>query len=141
MTVVYVIERLGRYHRTAASRPRLPGIDRVRARVDLGPQRLEFPAQPVITGDNLVVSAAATVWCTVTDPVKATYEISNYGQAVEQLTVTVLRSLGGELSRQAVLDSRLDLNRRLAEELGRYVGRWGLRVERTEITQLRPQDR
>ncbi|MFI5909791.1 SPFH domain-containing protein [Dactylosporangium sp. NPDC051541] len=143
MTVAYVIERFGRYHRTLDTRPRLlvPGIDRVRARVDLSPRRLEFPPQPVITADNLVVSAAATVWCTVTDPVAATYEISNYVHAVEQLAVTALRSIGGELPAATMVESRLDVNRRLLTELTQYTGRWGVRVDQTEITELRPQAR
>ncbi|NUT37047.1 MAG: SPFH/Band 7/PHB domain protein, partial [Hamadaea sp.] len=85
-----VVERLGKYHRTLT--PGLnflvPFIDAVRTKVDLREQVVSFPPQPVITSDNLVVSIDTVLYFKVVDPVKATYEIANFLQAIEQLTVT-----------------------------------------------------
>jgi len=64
-------------------------------RADLREQVVSFPPQPVITSDNLVVSIDSVVYYQITDPMRATYEISNYLQAIEQLTVTTLRNSCG----------------------------------------------
>ncbi|NUT23595.1 MAG: SPFH/Band 7/PHB domain protein, partial [Hamadaea sp.] len=85
-----VVERLGKYHRTLTPGLNIlvPFIDAVRTKVDLREQVVSFPPQPVITSDNLVVSIDTVLYFKVVDPVKATYEIANFLQAIEQLTVT-----------------------------------------------------
>src|SRR3982751_1643638 len=85
-----VIERLGRYHRTLEPGLALviPFIDRLRPLIDLREQVVSFQPQPVITEDNLVVSIDSVIYFQVTDAKAATYEIANYIQAIEQLTVT-----------------------------------------------------
>jgi regulator of protease activity HflC (stomatin/prohibitin superfamily) len=89
----YVVERLGSYSRTldAGLNSLVPFVDRVRARVDLREQVVSFAPQPVITEDNLVVHIDTVVYFQVTDPRAAAYEIANFIQAIEQLTVTTLR--------------------------------------------------
>jgi regulator of protease activity HflC (stomatin/prohibitin superfamily) len=73
----------------------VPFIDRIRARVDLREQVVSFEPQPVITEDNLVVHIDTVLYFQVTDPRAATYEIANFIQAIEQLTVTTLRNVIG----------------------------------------------
>src|ERR671923_2910938 len=84
-----VVERLGRYSRTLTPGLAIvvPFIDRVRDMIDLREQVVSFDPQPVITEDNLVVSIDSVIYFQVTDPKSATYEIANYIQAIEQLTV------------------------------------------------------
>ena len=105
-----IVERLGRYHRTLTPGLALviPFIDRVRPLIDLREQVVSFPPQPVITADNLVVSIDSVIYFQVTDPKSATYEIANYIQAIEQLTVTTLRNVAGGMD----LERTLDLTRR-----------------------------
>ena len=95
-----VVERLGRYHRTL--NPGLaivvPFIDRLRPLIDLREQVVSFPPQPVITEDNLVVNIDTVIYFQVNDPKSATYEIANYIQAIEQLTVTTLRNVIGGMA-------------------------------------------
>ena len=92
-----IIERLGRYSRTLE--PGLhflvPFVDRPRANVDLREQVVSFPPQPVITSDNLVVNIDTVIYFQPTDPKSAVYEIANYIQGIEQLTVTTLRNVIG----------------------------------------------
>src|SRR6266446_9164477 len=85
-----VVERLGRYSRTLSHGLALvvPFIDRIRPMIDLREQVVSFPPQPVITEDNLVVSIDSVIYFQVTDAKSATYEIANYIQGIEQLTVT-----------------------------------------------------
>src|SRR3712207_3462896 len=93
-----VVERLGRYHRTLDPGLAIviPFVDRVRPLIDLREQVVSFDPQPVITEDNLVVSIDTVIYFQVTDPRAATYEIADYIQAVEQLTVTTLRNVVGD---------------------------------------------
>src|SRR5213076_452089 len=95
-----VVERLGRYSRTLTPGLTIvvPFVDRVRPLIDLREQVVSFPPQPVITEDNLTVEIDSVIYYQVTDPKAASYEISNYIQAIEQLTVTTLRNVIGGLT-------------------------------------------
>ena len=79
----------------------IPFVDRLRPLIDLREQVVSFAPQPVITEDNLVVSIDTVLYFQITDPKAATYEIANYIQAIEQLTVTTLRNvIGGDGARR-----------------------------------------
>src|ERR1700709_1452868 len=130
-----VVERLGKYNRTLDPGLNIlvPFIDRVRTTVDMREQVVSFPPQPVITADNLVVSIDTVLYFRVVDPVRATYEIANFLQAIEQLTVTTLRNVIGSLDLERALPSREEINRHLSGVLDETTGRWGVKVTRVEI--------
>jgi regulator of protease activity HflC (stomatin/prohibitin superfamily) len=123
----YVIDRLGSCSRTldAGLNTVVPFIDRVRARVDLREQVVSFARQPVITEDNLVVHIDAVLYFQVTDPKAATYEIANFIQAIEQLTVTTLRNVIGGLDLERTLTSREQINGELRVSSTRPPGSGG----------------
>ena len=135
-----VVERLGKYKRTLSPGLNLlvPFIDAVRTKVDMREQVVSFPPQPVITSDNLVVSIDTVLYFKVVDPVRATYEISNLLQAIEQLTVTTLRNVIGSLDLERALTSREEINRHLSTVLDETTGRWGIKVTRVEIKAIEP---
>src|SRR5207253_2232067 len=110
-----VVERLGRYSRTLTPGLTLvvPFIDRVKPLLDLREQVVSFPPQPVITEDNLVVNIDSVIYFQVTDAKAATYEIANYIQAIEQLTVTTLRNVIGGMALEKTLTSRDEINSQL----------------------------
>jgi regulator of protease activity HflC (stomatin/prohibitin superfamily) len=135
-----VVERLGRYSRTLSPGLALvvPFVDRIRPMIDLREQVVSFPPQPVITEDNLVVSIDSVIYFQVTDPKSATYEIANYIQAIEQLTVTTLRNVIGGLALEKTLTSRDEINDRLRGVLDEATGKWGIRVNRVELKAIDP---
>jgi regulator of protease activity HflC (stomatin/prohibitin superfamily) len=136
----YIVERLGSYNRTlsAGFNTLVPGVDRVRSRVDLREQVVSFAPQPVITEDNLVVHIDTVLYFQVTDPRAATYEIANYLQAIEQLTVTTLRNVIGGLDLERTLTSREEINGQLRGVLDEATGKWGIRVNRVELKAIDP---
>src|SRR6266567_2699873 len=136
----YVVERLGSYSRTldAGLNSVVPFIDRVRARVDLREQVVSFAPQPVITEDNLVVHIDTVLYFQVTDPRAATYEIANFIQAIEQLTVTTLRNVIGGMDLESTLTSREQINAELRGVLDEATGKWGIRVNRVELKAIGP---
>jgi regulator of protease activity HflC (stomatin/prohibitin superfamily) len=135
-----IVERLGRYSRTLAPGLTIvvPFIDRLRPLIDLREQVVSFKPQPVITEDNLVVSIDSVIYFQVTDPKAATYEIANYIQAIEQLTITTLRNVIGGMALEKTLTSRDDINNQLRGVLDEATGKWGIRVNRVELKAIDP---
>src|SRR2546430_6400295 len=135
-----VVERLGRYSRTLTPGLAIvvPFIDRVRGLMDLREQVVSFEPQPVITEDNLVVSIDTVIYFQVTDVKAATYEIANYIQGIEQLTVTTLRNVIGGMALEKTLTSRDEINNQLRGVLDEATGKWGIRVNRVELKAIDP---
>src|SRR5579872_4565728 len=135
-----VIERFGRYQRTLSPGLALvvPFVDRLRPLIDLREQVVSFPPQPVITEDNLVVNIDTVIYFQVTDAKSATYEIANYIQAIEQLTVTTLRNVIGGIALEKTLTSRDEINGQLRGVLDEATGKWGIRVNRVELKAIDP---
>src|SRR5712691_2897493 len=135
-----VVERLGRYSRTLTPGLAIvvPFIDRVKPLLDLREQAVSFEPQPVITEDNLVVNIDTVIYFQVTDAKAATYEIANYIQAIEQLTVTTLRNVIGGMALEKTLTSRDEINGQLRGVLDEATGKWGIRVNRVELKAIDP---
>src|SRR3954451_22092734 len=135
-----VLERLGRYSRTLQPGLALvvPFVDRLRSLVDLREQVVSFAPQPVITEDNLVVSIDTVLYFQITDPKAAVYEVANFIQAIEQLTVTTLRNVCGGMQLEESLTSRDQINGQLRGVLDEATGKWGIRVNRVEIKAIAP---
>jgi regulator of protease activity HflC (stomatin/prohibitin superfamily) len=135
-----LVERLGRYQRTLSPGVALviPFVDRLRPLIDLREQVVSFQPQPVITEDNLVVSIDTVLYFQITDPKSATYEVQNYIQAIEQLTVTTLRNVIGGMQLEESLTSRDQINAQLRGVLDEATGKWGIHVNRVEIKAIDP---
>ena len=135
-----VIERLGRYTRTASGGLTflVPYIDRVRARVDTRERVVSFPPQAVITQDNLTVAIDTVVTFQINDPAKAIYGVDNYLVGVEQISVATLRDVVGGMTLEETLTSRETINRRLRGELDAATAKWGLRISRVELKAIDP---
>lgn len=135
-----IVERLGRFNRVlgAGLAIIIPFVDRLRPLIDMRERVVSFPPQPVITEDNLVVSIDTVIYFQVTDPKSATYEIENFIQGIEQLTVTTLRNVVGGLDLEEVLTSRDSINAALRGVLDDATGKWGVRVNRVELKAIDP---
>jgi regulator of protease activity HflC (stomatin/prohibitin superfamily) len=135
-----IVERLGRYHRTLDAGLALivPYVDRVKPLIDLREQVVSFPPQPVITEDNLTINIDTVIYFQVTDPKAATYEISDYIVAIEQLTVTTLRNVIGGMTLEDTLTSRDKISGALRVVLDETTGKWGIRVNRVELKAVDP---
>ncbi|WKN50458.1 SPFH domain-containing protein [Nocardioides sp. Arc9.136] len=135
-----IVERFGKYKQTlpAGLNIVVPFIDKVRYLIDLREQVVSFPPSSVITEDNLTVEIDTVIYFQVIDPVAATYEIANYIQAVEQITMTTLRNIVGGMDLEQTLTSRETINSGLRGVLDEATGKWGIRVGRVEIKSIDP---
>ena len=134
-----VIERLGRYVRTADSGLVLiiPFLDKIR-KVDMREQVVDVPPQEVITKDNVVVTVDAIVFYEATDPVKLVYNIADFFMAATKLAQTNLRNVIGEMELDEALVSREVINTKLREVLDDATDKWGVRVVRVELKRIDP---
>jgi len=136
----YNIERFGRYRTTL--QPGLnfviPVVDRVNTKLDIREQVYSSEPKPVITEDNLVVNIDTVLYYQITDPRAAAYEVANYLQAIDQLTVTTLRNVIGTMDLEKTLTSREAINTQLRTVLDDTTGKWGIRVNRVEIKAIDP---
>ena len=134
-----VVERLGRYQRTAQPGVNLliPFIDTLR-RVDMREQVIDVPPQDVITKDNVAVQVDAVIYHEATDPVKLIYNVENFLVAIIKLAQTNLRNLVGEMQLDQALTSRDTINTNLRNVLDEATDKWGVRVVRVEIQRIEP---
>ena len=134
------VERFGRYRTTL--QPGLnfiiPLADRINTKLDVREQVYSSQPKPVITEDNLVVNIDTVLYYQITDPRAAAYEIADYLQAIDQLTVTTLRNVIGSMDLEQTLTSREEINTRLRIVLDEATGKWGIRVNRVEIKAIGP---
>ncbi len=148
-----IVERLGSYYKTLNNGFNfiIPFFDQPRhlywvvngqiwptERLDLRETVLDVPEQAVITKDNVSISIDAIMYIQITNPVKATYEISNLPLAVAQLAQTSLRNVIGEMDLDETLASRDIINTKLKNILDEATDKWGVKVNRVELRNITP---
>ncbi|MBP1847016.1 regulator of protease activity HflC (stomatin/prohibitin superfamily) [Rhizobium petrolearium] len=136
----YTVERFGRYTRTLEPGLSLitPFIERIGVRMNVMEQVLDIPTQEVITKDNASVSADAVAFYQVLNPAQAAYQISNLENAIQNLTMTNIRSVMGSMDLDELLSNREVINERLLRVVDEAVGPWGIKVTRVEIKDIQP---
>lgn len=139
---VKIIERLGKYHRTAEAglNTIFPFFDSVRETIDLREQITKIEPQPVITRDNVTMEVDAVIYSVIVDPVRATYEVQNLRWGLEQLTLSALRNVIGQLDLDHTLASRDTTNSQLRAALDTATQQWGVKVMRIELKNITPPE-
>ena len=136
----FVIERLGAYNGTwqVGLHIKIPIIDRIANRVSLKENVLDFPPQPVITKDNVMIEIDTVIYYQVTDPKLFTYGVEYPMAAIENLTATTLRNIIGDLELDVSLTSREHINARMREVLDEATDAWGVKINRVEVKNITP---
>lgn len=150
-----VFERMGRFNRVARAglRFRLPVLDAPKALpgwgqgvryhndkpilIELSEQQTDTQPRTIITRDNVEMMADASVFWQIVDPIRAVYEVDNLPRSVTDLAVTTLRNLLGALTLNDALGARGQINDGLLGELEATGRKWGVRVNRVEVQELR----
>lgn len=137
---VYIIERLGKFHKIADAGLTIiiPFFDRVRSVVSLKEQTMDVPPQGVITEDNVTIVIDTVVFYQITDPAKAVYEIQSLKKGIEYLAITTIRDIVGKMSLDNTFSSRDAINNQLRILLDEATDKWGCKVNRVEIKDINP---
>jgi regulator of protease activity HflC (stomatin/prohibitin superfamily) len=95
-----------------------------------------IPSEHVITRDGLQCTIRTVVFYTITDPVKATFDVNDYEKAVESLVQATLRNECGNLAARELLASRPRIVESLRKTLTEDTPPWGISVRLVEITDI-----
>lgn len=134
-----LVMRLGRYRATADSGLTflVPVIEDM-IKVDMRERVINVEPQKVITKDNVSVTVDAVIYYRISDPVKATFEVQNFGYAATTLAQTNLRNLIGDKSLDETLTARDTINANLRAVLDEATNTWGVKVTRVEVQKIDP---
>ena len=137
---VYIIERLGRFHKVADAGLTIiiPFLDQVRSVVSLKQQTMDIPPQGVITSDNVTIIIDTVVFYKITDPAKAVYEIQSLKKGIEYLAITTIRDIVGKMELDQTFSSRDQINDKLRVILDEATDAWGCKIDRVEIKDITP---
>lgn len=133
-----IVERLGRFHKVLQGGIHfiIPFVDRIASILTSKEHLVSINRQQVITKDNVGITVDGIVFVKVVEPKAATYSVSNYGFAIENLGITTLRSEIGRITLDESLSSRETLNISLQNTLADAADNWGIKVMRVEISEI-----
>jgi len=138
----WLVERLGKFHKTL--KPGLniiiPYIDSIRAKLSTRDIILDVDRQEVITKDNAVIITNAVSFIKITDPKKAYYGVEDFRLALQNLIMTTLRSIIGEMTLDEALSNREVIKSKLKEQIIDDVADWGITVKTVEIQDITPSE-
>jgi len=136
----WIVERLGKFRTTL--KPGLniivPYIDTVRTKISTRDIILDIPQQEVITKDNAVILTNAIAFARVTKPQDAIYGVEDFKLAIQNLIMTTLRSIIGEMKLDEALSNRDIIKARLKDQIVDDAADWGVTVKSVEIQDITP---
>ena len=138
--VAAIVERLGKYQKTLLSgfHVLLPFVDKVTFIQDLKEEAIPVPPQDCFTHDNVKVEVDGVIYMMVTDPMLASYGVTDFRQATIQLAQTTIRSVMGTLDLDRTFEEREMINQKIVSVLSEVGQTWGIRVLRYEIKNIVP---
>ena len=109
-------------------------------KIDTREEVIDIPRQTNITKDNAPIQIDFLVYLRIleNDAEKAILDVVDYRSAVIGIATTTLRAVIGEMTIDDVLSQRERINTELRVKLDDITGRWGVKVNRVEISEIEP---
>ena len=142
---VYLVERLGKYHRTLHSGinfiiPFLDSIRTINPPIDISEQQLSIMAQSVTSADNVRIKLDIQAFYRITDAAHFTYRIEDGRKAIQTTIDATVRALVGRRTLDQLNADRLQLAAEIADEVRSTSNEWGVSMNRVEITDVQVLD-
>jgi regulator of protease activity HflC (stomatin/prohibitin superfamily) len=110
----------------------------VTALQDLREETIDVPPQNCFSKDEVQVEVDGVIYMSVSDPVKATYGVTDYRFAAMQLAQTTTRSVIGTLELDKTFEERDMISQAVVDTLNAAGETWGVHVHRYEIANIKP---
>jgi len=129
-----VVFRLGKYNRTA-----VPGLYMVwlfiewQTKVDLRTVTAAVEQQEGITRDNVPIKVDTVVWYRIVDASRAVIEVQGVANAVEQVSLTTLRTVLGQHTLDDILKAQDAISELMKRSIDAVTEPWGVMVERVQM--------
>ncbi len=129
-----VIFRLGKFHRTTG-----PGLYIVwlfiewQHKLDLRTVTAAVEQQEGITRDNVPIKVDAVIWYRIMDPERAVMEVRGVANAVEQVSLTTLRTVLGQHTLDDILKAQNTISEVMQRTIDNVTEPWGVKVERVQM--------
>ena len=129
-----VVFRLGKFNRTAG-----PGLYFVwpfiewLTKLDLRTITADVEQQEGITRDNVPIKVDAVIWYRIVDPERAVMEVKNVSNAVEQVSLTTLRTVLGQQTLDDILKAQDTLAEVMQKSIDSVTEPWGVKVELVQM--------
>lgn len=136
----WVVERFGARVRVLAPGLNLvlPFVDRVKQKLDLTERVIEIRDPDLLTKDEIALGFDLTAFLKVSDPVRASYIVSDLVRAADVLVRTGLRSAVRSLSAEAILAQPARLEDGLLAALNEGLAQWGAEITTLHIERVGP---
>ena len=136
---LFVIERMGRFETVwdAGMHFRAP-FETVRNKVPKFEMNFDAPPQPVITKDNVSITADSFMFFTIFNANLYTYGVGDVRASLNALCVSTLRDIIGKMDLEQCLSSRDAISKQMTQSLDQATDKWGIKVTRVEIKTFTP---
>jgi len=129
-----VVFRLGKFSRTAG-----PGLYIVwvfiewQTKLDLRTVTAAVEQQEGITRDNVPIKVDAVIWYRIMDPERAIMQVRGVANAVEQVSLTTLRTVLGQHTLDEILKAQDTISEVMQKSIDSVTEPWGVKVERVQM--------
>src|ERR1700722_7689925 len=129
-----VVFRLGKFNRTAG-----PGLYIVwlfvewQTKLDLRTVTAAVEQQEGITSDNVPIKVDAVIWYRIMDPERAIMQVRGVANAVEQVSLTALRTVLGQHTLDDILKAQDTISEVMQKSIDSVTEPWGVKVERVQM--------
>lgn len=138
----HIVEYLGKYDKTleAGLHFLIPFLHKVTYVQDLKEESIDVPPQDCFSKDEVNVTVDGVIYISITDPVKASYGITDYREAAVLLAQTTTRSVIGTLELDRTFEERDLISAKVVSVLDSAGQSWGIQVHRYEIKNITPPE-
>ncbi len=136
----WIIEFLGSYQETweAGLHIKVPFFQRIRKKVSLREQVIDFEPQSVISKDNCTIQVDSVVYFKIINSKDYTYKVERPIAALENLTMASIRNKIGSMTLDETLTARDEINTVVTHEVDMKTDPWGIKIENAEVKRLIP---
>jgi regulator of protease activity HflC (stomatin/prohibitin superfamily) len=129
-----VVFRLGKYNRTAGPGPYIVWLFvEWQTKLDLRTITAAVEQQEGITRDNVPIKVDAVIWYRIMDPERAVMQVRGVANAVEQVSLTALRTVLGQHTLDDILKAQDTISEVMKKSIDDVTEPWGVIVERVQM--------